>query len=762
MSLGSNSIGFDCRGNVDTTRKLLDKRIAEESHKMLVVRLIASGALTAFVSLSGLAHAEQPVPTGTGSEGTEIQELVVTAERMESARDAPTKASLFETQPQSIITHAFIELATPESGDYTTAILIAPSVTGVSAIGGGVGESNTSTLRGFQDGQYNVTFDGIAFGDSNDLTHHTAAFFPGSAIGAAVVDRGPGAAGDLGSANFGGAIHLFSPVVSDKASASQKLTYGSFNTRSYVTALQSGSVDWLHGTKIFVNLDERSSDGQLSYAKGSAYNQLIKVVVPIKDGMVFTAFSTWNQARYNMPDTGAAMGVGLTADQVRLYGKDFALNNNPYDEHYFAYNNVNKHTSFSYLNLKWEIVEGLSLEDHLYYYWYQNKTLSSQAANDLVNPNPGPQISPSSAPVVYTLPTDIGGYHKGIVYHTLGDIIRLNKDFSFGTLRTGGILEWANTVRYLLNYDFTTGQPDPGIPGGRNGNASYQEDSKWFQYQVFADFEYRPMENLTVTPGVKYYDFNRTINASAEPNGLPASGSREYKKFLYFLTANYRITPVWSVYAQTATALLVPPLKTLAAAGGTVANTEPQHAATYQLGTVYSVGKLTFDLDLYKIHATNVLFNATGSPCKCYRNLGTGDYKGIEGQGAYSFGNGLTLFANGSINRAIDTNPGNGAPPNDFTNAPRGTAAAGVIYHMGSWAASALDKWVGQQLGSDGATWLPSYNTFDASLAYDFGHIRLKLAGFNLANHRSLTDFDGVYYVYQVGREIQFTVEGKL
>ncbi len=726
-------------------------------------RLIGGCWLVLIGSITGLAYAEEPpIKTGTGTEGTEIEELVVTAERMQSAAMAPSKASLFETQPQSIITHVFIEQATPESGDFTTAIAIAPSVSGVSSNGGGVGESNTSTLRGFQDGQFNVTFDGIAFGDANDLTHHTAAFFPGSAIAAAVVDRGPGAAGDLGEANFGGAVHLFSPTVSDKSSASQKATYGTFNTQSYVTSLQSGSIDWLHGTKVFLNFDERSSNGELSDAKGVAYNQLIKVVVPVSEDLVVTGFTSFNYARYNQTDNGAGMGVGVTAAQLALYGKNFALNENPYDEHYAGFNQIKKHTNFSYLNLKWEADHGFTVEDHLYYYLYHSGTISSQSVADLVNPLPGPQISPSSAPIAFTSPTDIGGYHKLIDYHTIGNISRINKDFGFGTLRTGGIVESSSAKRSLFNYDLTTNQPDLGNPGGASGNASYDENSKWFQYQLFADFEYRPTQNLTVTPGVKHFDFKRTIDAAVEPTGLPSRGTREYKKTLYFLTANYRIAPEWSVYAQTATSLLVPPLKTLAPVGGTVANTQPQQAVTYQAGTVYSVGEFTGDVDVYKIHATNVLFNATGSPCKCYRNLGVGDYYGVEAQGAYSFEYGLTAFANGSLNRARDINPGDGSAPTDFTNAPKATAAAGFIYRQGPWATTLLDKWVGQQLGSDGVTHLGSYSSLDASVSHDFGHIRLKLAGFNLADHRALTDFDGTYYVFSVGREVQFTVEAKL
>jgi len=41
-----------------------------------------------------------------------------------------------------------------------------------------------------------------------------------------VVDRGPGAAGQLGAASFGGSINLFSPEVSDVMGGSQSATYG--------------------------------------------------------------------------------------------------------------------------------------------------------------------------------------------------------------------------------------------------------------------------------------------------------------------------------------------------------------------------------------------------------------------------------------------------------------------------------------------------------------------------------------------------------
>ena len=725
-------------------------------------RLMSSAALALVLggATSALAAATD-ITTATGAEGADVAAVIVTAERDAAAAAAPSKAALDQTQPQSIITHRYIDQATPESGDYTTAIIIAPSVAGVSMNGGGIGDSNTSTLRGFQDGQFNVTFDGLAFGDANDTTHHPAAFFPSSTIGAAVVDRGPGAAGDLGQANFGGAVHLFSQNVENNAGASQKATFGSFNTQSYVTMLQSGQLSQLNGTKMMLSLDERSSDGELSYSSGEAFNQTFKAVVPITDKLQVTAFSSINYTRYYEADTGGTVaGMGITGAQVAAYGKNFALNNNPNDEHYYKYNYVKKHTDFNYLDTRWDGGDGLTVEDQLYDYFYSNKTVSAQAVNDLVGVNTSSLVSPDAGLPV----TDIGGYHKLNRYQTFGDVLRLNKDFGFGTLRTGGIMESSWAQRSIYNFDLMNGQPDTGSSWSSNPgvtNASYVEPSRWFQTQVFADFEWRPLANLTLTPGIKQLDYKRSIDAPIEGSGQPAKGSRTYDKTLYFFTGNYRLTHDLTVYAQAASGFLIPPVKTLAAVNGTTAATSPQQTWTYQGGVVYSSGQLSFDADYYNIQATNVLVNETHTSCLCYVNAGSGAYSGVEAQGAYRFTSAFTVFANGAVNTAKDKNGGPGSTPSAFTNAPKGTAAIGLIFGQGPWTATASDKLVGAQLASDGATHIPSYTSLDASLAYDFGKFKVKLSGFNLADKRALLDYDGTFYGYSVGRQVELTLMAK-
>jgi len=165
------------------------------------IALAATTALTLAAAWSPAlaaepAAADAPQAAEKADYGTRVEELTVVGTAAVSYV-APVKASLEATQPQSIITREAIDQFIPQTGDFTQIVLLAPSVSGSAFNGPGFSESKT-TLRGFKDGEYNVTYDGVPFGDTNDPTHHSTSFFPAPTIGAVVVDRGPGAASQLG------------------------------------------------------------------------------------------------------------------------------------------------------------------------------------------------------------------------------------------------------------------------------------------------------------------------------------------------------------------------------------------------------------------------------------------------------------------------------------------------------------------------------------------------------------------------------------
>src|SRR5437588_848206 len=95
---------------------------------------------------------------------------------------AQTPTADMATIEGSVLSGEFIRNYTSPVADYSQVIQMAPGTFSVSPNGVGLGDTKTF-FRGFKDGQYNMTFDGIPFHDTNDPTHHSWAFFPAQTIG---------------------------------------------------------------------------------------------------------------------------------------------------------------------------------------------------------------------------------------------------------------------------------------------------------------------------------------------------------------------------------------------------------------------------------------------------------------------------------------------------------------------------------------------------------------------------------------------------
>ncbi|MBU4433654.1 MAG: TonB-dependent receptor [Alphaproteobacteria bacterium] len=672
----------------------------------------------------------------------ELEKVVVTASKGAAATMAPSSAPLEAFQPTAIINRTFIEDSVSDTSDFTGVVVLSPSLSGVSNNGPGLSEKD-AVIRGFGDGEYNVTYDGIPFGDTNDPTHHSTAQFPASTIGAAQVDRGPGEAGDLGQATFGGSINLLSRALVDEPYIQQKLTLGSWNTRNVVTTMQTGKVAGLRDTRITANFQELWSDGYLSFSKTHAFNQFLKIETPLTDRITLTILATHNRGRIYKPDND-----GATLAQVAAHGKSYALNDDPKSTAYYGYNRANKETDFEYVRLKGDLDHGFGFENSLYSYSYYNSTFSAtdvtqNQAEVAAGTYPSGAVGTKAGP---TGNKNVAGYDKLNSYRVFGDIVRGSKDFAFGQLRAGAWYETSFTDRHRFDLDRTIGVPNPIEKPPATGpipaaDIQFVEHSKWFQYQVFSDFELHPMANLTVTPGVKYMSFTRKVSApvGSKTRLVNDSSTVTFEKTLPFATANYRLADNWSAYAQYAKGFLVPPLKvfyvpTPEAHGGL----RPQQSTNYQFGSVYNANHLTVDGDVYYIEFIDKFGKVGSKSDPYYTNLpGTTVYKGVEGQATYAVGHGLALFANGSINSA------KGEDHKQIANAPEWTAAGGLIYKDNGWSVSFLNKVVGRQWAAEGevsAYTVKTYSNSDLVVGYDFGRIKAQLGIYNLFDHQDVTD----------------------
>ena len=132
--------------------------------------LVLALAAPAFAAPDSLGVIEAQAPTSGKSDPNAVGK---SAEPGTAPALAPAQANLQAVQPGSTISNKVIQDISPPTADYNESLKFAPNVV-TSNPNGALGD-NKASWRGFVDGQYNITFDGVPFGDANDPTHHSNA-----------------------------------------------------------------------------------------------------------------------------------------------------------------------------------------------------------------------------------------------------------------------------------------------------------------------------------------------------------------------------------------------------------------------------------------------------------------------------------------------------------------------------------------------------------------------------------------------------------
>lgn len=784
------------------------------SHRAFARLLTGASFTLMLAAAAGVAHAADTAavavvaPTDK-TDNTEVQAIEIIAPKGQAAEVAPVKSSLLATEPQALISRKEIEEVAPRIGDYTTTATLAPSMSSTpNPNGSGSTDGAKLSLRGFTDGNFNVTFDGIAWGDANGPSHHANSFFPSSTIGAVIIDRGPGGAAELGQANFGGQVNLFSLPLEDKLGVRQTLTTASYSTWQSATTLATGPIKPLHDLNLVVNYMSYGTQGYLTNSPSNGQNIFVKAQIPLTSSLTVTTVYTWNKDFYNQGDSTSTGSV----DQVLAYGKRFALGNDPTLQTYKGYNYTNKTTDFAYLRFNNDFGHGFRAENTTYTYAYVNSTVSGNdgtadnsltlALNDggaalrkanlvTINP-PAAYPAPGAAYPGSAQVAGLPGYIKRNQYRVIGDIAKFDKDFSFGTATVGGMYEYTNTERGITDIDLLTGKFDyretstnslptgttcaaQGYAAQTNGSCKVPlyinnlEYSGWHQYQIFGQFEWRPIERLRITPGVKFVDFNLFVHAPDDAKVLqPVFASPTFTKTLPFLTANYRIRSNWSVYAQYAQGFLVPNVSIYNVANPASVKVVPQESTNYQLGTVFSAGKFSFDGDIYYIDFKHRIESNTisdpGNPLNGQTfttNSGGATFQGVEVQGTYVLPYGFSVFANYGRNNAVGKDDpvlplGNGQ---QVAGAPRWTAAAGIRSEWRNVAFSdtrlvmnLTGKWQGSYTLNPATTTLlpggtiPGFADFNFSGTYSWKNFSIQGQVLNLLDSTGVTGAKGKIY----------------
>lgn len=662
----------------------------------------------------------------------------------DAVAQAPTRAPLNATQPTSVISGPFIQNNIPAQSDYGQIVGLSPSVFAIEQNGPGNAFSGQVSVRGFTDGQYNVTLDGIPFGDANNYTHHTSSYFMNRDLGQVSVDRGPGTASTIGNATFGGTIALESKAPAVRATLTPYASGGSFNTVLYGAQLDTGPLPG-GGSAVFDG-EHTSSDGALTYAGAKRTNLFAKAVTPLGPNTTLTIVGM-----YNSTDQYFARGASLA--QIRAFGPNYGFSNDPKLQNYYKYNFNHSDSDFNYVGIKSQISDAWSVDNKVYTYGY---FLKGTRGIDVSNA--------SFAGTAYSK-ADVPGTVQNNLYRAFGDTLQVKRASRYADIKLGAWIENQSNSYSQANIDLTRG----GILAPNSLAAfTYLDHEDLFTLQPYLELELRPLPGLTITPGIKYDYFQRSLNARVNVGTrLPLKDRKAYGAPLPAVTVHYLINPNWAAYVQYAKGFLAPNLNYIQNADPSQSKVDPQQTNNYQVGTTWQGRALSISADLYYIDFSNMVASRNVGVNTIYSNQGAVDYYGIEAEATLAIGHGVSLYANGSGNVAR-----NRATHQPIANAPEATAAGGILYAHEGFNVSLLDKWVGSRYGDvKRQQGLSPFNQLDAALSYKLQRpglppVKLGLQLANLLDSRKITAFDlyagakqtPLYYT-QPGRSVFASLE---
>jgi iron complex outermembrane receptor protein len=657
----------------------------------------------------------------------------------------PSQPLADQGSPQSVVSEQTLhEIASPV-GDFGTAANFTPSFVSSAPNGPGFDAAKNMSLRGFTDGQFNVTMDGIPFGDPDNFQHHSTSYFPTAVLQQVVIDRSPGGAPDLGYASFGGSVNLYSETIPDEARARVYASYGSFNTALGGATLNTAAPHESGQTGVLTTLQYAQSDGALSESAGYKDDIFLKSVT-LLGSVKLTAAYTYDRYRFYNPGS-------ITTTELAEIGSSYGFNNDPASPDYYRYSSTRRSADFGYVKAEGSFSERWRFEDKVYTYSYQNTgdgLSGDQTSSAIGKGYPG------------LAPSDIGGRLTVESYRTVGNDVRAAYADGYGTFLLGTWVEhsWQNESR--IAQDFTTGALYNANKAAHNP-IYFDFGAHLDTIQPYAEYAWQATEALNVRFGVRYRDVTRDLDASVISNFKPGTSgtvSRTVVATLPSVDATYRLGNNTSLLAQISRGSLVPSQAFFYTANPAAGNqTHAETATAYQLGITHGTSRYGVSFYAYDINFDNYVSTVVENGNTFYVNSGGVRYRGLETEDHLVIGGGLSAVGNASLLRATylqsDMTSALQHSGDTIPYAPKYTALAGLVYRQGLWSASLLAKFIGTEYqgkngSADGAAYrVNAYSYTNATATRNFvglpgvENLRLTFGVNNLFNSHAITDNAG-------------------
>ncbi len=632
---------------------------------------------------------------GDPGDTAELSRVVITGS---TATPQLTKIEPTASRPLSTLTPQAVEQVATLTSDFGTLANLLPSFVSSAPNGNGFDAAKGMTLRGFPDGQFNVTLDGIPFADPDVFTHHSTSIFPASSIGWLQIDRSPGDGTTLGYATIGGTLNIASLAVPSVAGAQVYGAYGSFATSLTGLRLNTAAPQADGQTGLMANVQHMQTGGALDNNQGRRDDMLLKSESQL-GGFQLTLLYTYDDYHFINPPS-------VTTDQLAAQGSGVGLTTLSGTLLYNEYAKTNRSADFGYARLRGRLSGSLGVSETLYTYSYVNSGLS-------VN---GDVTLPSSYQVGKGFggdPTDIAGRLSTNKYRTVGNILRFDQQTATdNVLRAGLWLEHSRQVATRNAEDLSTGATYAANKTAKSSEL-YDYKATLDTVQPFVEDEWKPFPAITVDAGLRYQMVRRGFNALVVPNSRPATPgevNRTTRAMLPSLEGNYAFTSETHGYLQWARGSLVPSQSFFYTNHPALGNqAKPQTSQSLQGGVIYAGGPVSFTADAYLLDLRNYISTTTdANKNTVFLNNGRVRYRGVEAEANADLGFGWTVVANVSLIRAQFRDPGlvSSAQQTGDTIplAPKYVGLLGAMYGRGPWSGSVIAKFVGTEFQGSGGS----------------------------------------------------------
>jgi iron complex outermembrane receptor protein len=716
----------------------VERTAATAADGKFVINSIAPGTYTLAISSTGFAtQVKHGVVVTAGASATVPVSLVVASVSEEvtveaegdpsiAAQQAPMKALLDEASPRTEISSAFIRNYTSPVTDFSDITQAAPGTVSFSTNGVGMGQAKT-WFRGFSDGNYSMTWDGVPFQDSNDPTHHSWAYVPAPAISYVDFDRSPGTASDIGPANFGGSIHMFSPKMGDAMTIKGSESYGSFNTNQFLGEFNSG----LFANKLHFWLEghHMTSDGYQTnnFQVRTAATAKLDIRATEKTSLTFVGTSVLVDS--NTPNNDP------TRRQILHHGDNYLLDHNLYNPdgsanaNYYRFYTYHVPTNFEIATFNTELGHGWKFDNKAYTYSYSNhQHYQNDQTSDLVTDAANPK--PIQAAVTAT-----SAINKLNQYNRIGNIASFSQASKYGVLRAGGWYEFTTTNRYQIGSNPMNWVDSPNLK-----DLKFHEHFITQSFHPFVEYQLVAIPRWTITAGLKDAFFQMHLKQYADGKtvgnlgcagktiaacaGVAAVHTANYNSWLPSAQANFRVKSNWSVYGDYGRGSVIPPSSIFDTTGAQVAVTpEPTVADTIQGGTVLKLNRLMMDADVFHIHYQNAYSSYTDSTgFTFYYQSPASNTTGFEFESTVALPHGLNFVSNSTLGQAkyvaaSASTLANGtvvaaAPSAWVAKAPKDTESLGVTFQNRSLDMGFFNKRIGER-------WDDAGGGFHQNIDYD-------------------------------------------